>query len=427
MMSIKYKLPLAFLVIAFVTASSTTLFSILYFSRILNTEAQDSVEYLAETISQDNILQALVVLNIHNKMPSYLEELVNTKRLHHIVVTDIVGNELGSAGNISASSGFVQASYPIKKNNKFKFSMPGYQGDVPVAILTIGLSTERYDNITQQAVLNLSLIMLLCIICALILNYFLSRNIIGLEIQAEEANRNLLEKNSELEAFAHTVAHDLKNPINAIIGFAELGIEEMEEMQDDPRREILNKSFEIIIKSGKKSVEIIHSLLLLATVEKQHIQLDKIDMKTVITAVEGRLMPMIEQFQGKLTIPEQFPLVIGYADWIEEIWMNYLTNGLKYGGHPPLLEIGTTLKPNNFVEFWVKDNGRGMSVEETAKLFRQFSRLERDRQRNEGHGLGLSIVRRITNKLGGNAGVESVQGEGSRFYFTLPLASQSSH
>ncbi|EIJ41666.1 signal transduction histidine kinase [Beggiatoa alba B18LD] len=424
-MSIKYKLSLAFLVIAFVTASSTTLFSILYFSRILTTEAQNSVDYLAESVAQDNVLQALVVLNIQNKINSYLEELVQTKRLHHIVITDTSGNELGKAGNTAEPSGFVEATYPIKKTSKYKLSMSGYEHDVIVGNLTIGLSTARYDQITTEAVLNLLMIMLLCILGALGINYILSYNIIKLEVKAEEANRNLIEKNSELEAFAHTVAHDLKNPINAIIGFAELGLEEIEDIAEtDPRREILNKSFEIIIKSSKKSVEIIHSLLLLATVEKQNIQRNIINMHDVLKSVENRLAPMIAQFHGRLLMPEQFPLVLGYADWIEEIWMNYLTNGLKYGGQPPVLEIGATLLEGNFVEFWVQDNGHGMSPEETAKLFRQFSRLERDRQRNEGHGLGLSIVRRITDKLGGHAGVTSRQGEGSRFYFTLPLATK---
>ena len=72
------------------------------------------------------------------------------------------------------------------------------------------------------------------------------------------------------------------------------------------------------------------------------------------------------------------------------------------------------------IRFWVRDNGPGLTPEEQARLFAPFERLHRGRA--EGHGLGLSIVRRIVEKLGGQAGVESEPGQGSLFFFTLPAA-----
>jgi len=72
------------------------------------------------------------------------------------------------------------------------------------------------------------------------------------------------------------------------------------------------------------------------------------------------------------------------------------------------------------VRFWISDNGPGLTPEQQGSLFTDFTRL--DTVRVEGHGLGLSIVRRIVEKLGGQAGVESAVGEGSTFYFTLPGA-----
>ncbi|OQW94331.1 MAG: hypothetical protein BWK79_06425, partial [Beggiatoa sp. IS2] len=77
-------------------------------------------------------------------------------------------------------------------------------------------------------------------------------------------------------------------------------------------------------------------------------------------------------------------------------------------------------KTTNLVRFWVRDNGTGLTPEEQAQLFTPFTRLHKERA--EGHGLGLSIVRRIVEKLGGYAGVESTVGQGSLFYFTLPRA-----
>ncbi len=109
---------------------------------------------------------------------------------------------------------------------------------------------------------------------------------------------------------------------------------------------------------------------------------------------------------------------MGYAPWIEEVWANYLSNGLKYGGQPPLLEIGADRQDDGNIRFWVRDNGPGLTEEAIARLFTPFTRLHKDRA--EGHGLGLSIVQQIVEKLGGEVGVENAESQGSLFYFTLP-------
>jgi signal transduction histidine kinase len=102
------------------------------------------------------------------------------------------------------------------------------------------------------------------------------------------------------------------------------------------------------------------------------------------------------------------------------VWTNYISNGLKYGGQPPCLELGSSIEPDGMVRFWVRDNGRGLTVGAQKVLFTEFTRLEG--MRVEGHGLGLSIVRRIMEKLGGRVGFESQVGQGSLFYFALPAA-----
>jgi signal transduction histidine kinase len=101
------------------------------------------------------------------------------------------------------------------------------------------------------------------------------------------------------------------------------------------------------------------------------------------------------------------------------VWINYLTNALKHGGETERIELGGKRMDNGTAHFWVRDYGPGISPEAQRKLFQPFSRFD---YTTEGHGLGLSIVKRIVEKLGGEAGVESTPGEGSTFYFTLPLA-----
>jgi signal transduction histidine kinase len=115
---------------------------------------------------------------------------------------------------------------------------------------------------------------------------------------------------------------------------------------------------------------------------------------------------------------EAWPVAAGYAPWVEEVWANYVSNALKYGGTPPRIELGATLEGDAMVRFWVRDNGAGLSAEQQSNLFKMYSRL--DTKRVEGHGLGLSIVQRIVNKLGGQVGVESAVGQGCTFSFTLP-------
>jgi signal transduction histidine kinase len=126
---------------------------------------------------------------------------------------------------------------------------------------------------------------------------------------------------------------------------------------------------------------------------------------------------MIEKHYVEIVVPNTWPVALGHGPWVEEVWVNYLSNALKYGGQPPRVELGATEQTDGTVRFWVRDNGPGLTAEEQTRLFRLFTRL--DRVRAKGHGLGLSIAQRIVEKLGGQVGVESEIGQGSVFSFTL--------
>jgi signal transduction histidine kinase len=145
-----------------------------------------------------------------------------------------------------------------------------------------------------------------------------------------------------------------------------------------------------------------------------------VDMAPVIEEAQGRLTNLIAEYSAEIHLPETWPTALGHAPWIEEVWTNYLSNAIKYGGTPPQITAGATPQRNGYVRFWVRDNGRGLSAEEQERLFAEFTRLHQVRA--EGHGLGLSIVRRIVEKLDGDVGVTSEVGSGSTFWFTLPQA-----
>lgn len=219
----------------------------------------------------------------------------------------------------------------------------------------------------------------------------------------------------ELDAYAHTVAHDLKNPLALTISYGEL-LAEMHPFTHENQAIYLER----MQKNGRRMLQIVDELLLLATVIGQdHIPIEPINMPDLIQAVLERFEATIKQTQAEISLPKQCPLALGYGPWIEEVWANYISNALKYGGKPPQITVGfNTSETAGMVRFWVKDNGRGLEPAAQKRLFQEFERL--GQKRVQGHGLGLSVVHRIIERLNGQVGVESELGAGSLFFFTLP-------
>lgn len=228
----------------------------------------------------------------------------------------------------------------------------------------------------------------------------------------------LTERARELDAFAHTVAHDLKNPLGVLVGFAEL----LEEDYASIPTEDMERFLHAIAEKGRKAINIVDELLLLASLRRSEVPVTQLDMAVVVSEALRRLATTIEKQGATVRLPASWPASMGYQPWVEEIWVNYIDNAIKYGGRPAQVELGSDVQSEGMVRFWVRDNGPGLSREAQDKLFTPFTRL--DQVRAQGHGLGLSIVRRIAEKLGGRVGLESsgVPGEGCLFYFTLPAA-----
>jgi PAS domain S-box-containing protein len=226
----------------------------------------------------------------------------------------------------------------------------------------------------------------------------------------------VLARNEDLEAFSRTVAHDLKSPLSNIIGF--IGwLQGQPELPQAERQEYID----IIARNAVKMDGIIDELLLLAQVRKERVEMLPIDTTRLISEAQARLAFMIAESGAVIRVPGAWPAALGYGPWVEEVWANYLSNAIKYGRIPPAalrIELGFDEQPDRFIRFWVRDWGPGVPEEEQADLFQAFG--EHSKVRATGHGLGLSIVRMIVEKMGGQVGVESAPGQGSTFYFTLP-------
>lgn len=231
------------------------------------------------------------------------------------------------------------------------------------------------------------------------------------------AERLLQEQNAELDAFARTVAHDLRSPLTTILGYSEI----LTEMRNRLPPEEVDTALRSISRVGRKMVAIIDELLLLARVRSSEaIPSDALSMSTVIAEVMARLQPLIVGSSASIDCPDSWPRALGYAPWVEAVWTNYLSNAIKYGGTPPVITLGADCVAPGVVRFWVRDNGPGLTPAEQARLFTPFTRLHADRA--DGQGLGLAIVQRIIEKQGGDVGVESMPGAGATFFFTLPAA-----
>jgi signal transduction histidine kinase len=245
--------------------------------------------------------------------------------------------------------------------------------------------------------------------------------LVNIVLEKDESEKDKLLQDSK--SFAQSVAHDLKTPLTTVLGFAAMLSDKQAQIPAEQQKSAL----QAIVRTSLKMNNIIQELLLLAAVRQENVKTGPVHMAGVVNAARQRLWGVIADANIDLVIPEAdcWPAVVGYAPWIEEAWINYISNAIKYGGRPARVELGAEadykVLPNGrkLARFWVRDNGRGIAFEDQSQLFNQFTRL--DQVRAEGHGLGLSIVARIIEKLGGEAGVESFPGQGSTFFFTLPM------
>ncbi len=221
----------------------------------------------------------------------------------------------------------------------------------------------------------------------------------------------------ELDAYAHTIAHDLKSPLSNILLTSEIiGMKYREQLQDDGMTRLSS-----ITSSGKQMNKMIDQLLWLAKLRNPEDAITVVQLQPIVDSALGRFSHLIDEQKIEIQISKDLPVVMGHPQWIEEIFANLISNAIKYMGNDnptPSITIQSDVQGET-VRLEVKDTGIGIKKDDQKRLFEMFTRLHSVKA--EGLGLGLSIVRRIINKLNGEIGIESTYGEGTTFWFTLPL------
>ena len=249
-----------------------------------------------------------------------------------------------------------------------------------------------------------------------------ARNFQELNLTRDELNQRNLEleaTNQELKAYSHTIAHDLKSPLNSIILRSEIVYDNFAE-QMPPKGQAVVKG---IRDSALKMTEMIDQLLWLAKLRNVTSTFVPINMNLVASSAARRFSHMTETI--KVEIQAEMPGAFGHTQWVEEVFANLISNAIKYMGSEnpaPCIRIRGSVQ-DGIGRYEVQDSGIGIEPADQAHLFEMFTRL--NIVQAEGLGLGLSIVHRIVTKLNGKVSVDSTPGVGSTFIFTLPLAPPS--
>lgn len=245
------------------------------------------------------------------------------------------------------------------------------------------------------------------------LNDELEQKVIERTAQLEFANKELETANKDLESFSYSVSHDLRAPIRAIHGYTQILAEDYAESFNAEGMKV----FESITRNSKKMGELIDDLLAFSKLGRKQVSLSTIDMDLLLKNVLEELTE-----DGK-NLPEYYisplPTAQGDKSLIKQVWINLISNAIKYSRHTPQtkIEIGTYEQANHVVYF-VKDNGAGFDMLYYDKLFGVFQRLH-SQEEFEGTGIGLAIVQKIIQRHNGKVWAESELNHGSCFSFTL--------
>lgn len=241
-------------------------------------------------------------------------------------------------------------------------------------------------------------------------------------LEREKRMKLEVEEKERLQ-FLNALAHELKTPLTAIVASAGLLFEELEEERGSPRIRLTQN----IIRATNRLEARLSELLDMAKMESLgfKLTLDLLDIRLLLENIASELLPVANEKRQSLTldIPPSVPMVKTDRQRLEQILLNLLTNAIKFTGEGGRIQLRLIRKEAELV-VEVEDSGPGITEEEQARIFTPYYRIEADRQRFSGLGLGLTLSKQLVELHGGRIWVESEFGKGSTFAFSLPIAEQ---
>nr|WP_298411267.1 ATP-binding protein [uncultured Halomonas sp.] len=294
--------------------------------------------------------------------------------------------------------------------------VPIYDGETLIGMYGIANGHQGYDEALLERLKPFTAT------CALLINLyrqFAERE----QVMQELAHaRDEAERASQAKSeFLSGMSHELRTPLNAILGFAQLLLNSRRSPLDErQRRQVAH-----VEKSGHHLLNLINEVLDLSQIEagRLPLSLEAVSLQVVIQDVVETLAATASQSDVTIEFDECTEDLRVRADYtrLKQVLLNLLSNAIKYNSRPGLVHIHCRPRQET-LRVIVSDTGPGIPMDRHAELFQPFNRLGAEHGAIEGTGIGLSLTKKLVERMNGTIGVASRQGQGSKFWFELPLA-----
>jgi PAS domain S-box-containing protein len=222
-------------------------------------------------------------------------------------------------------------------------------------------------------------------------------------------------KNRELEQFAYIASHDLQEPLQTVISFAEL----LEKEYPDELHRKAGKYLDFIMQAGKRMSNMVKELMAYSLIGRND-ELTDVDCNKIIKAIQDDVDAIITETGATFHI-EELPQLKGYENQLRMLFQNLILNAIKFRKKDTTPSISiSAYRENNHWVFAFKDNGIGIAPEHSQRIFKIFQRLH-NKNEYEGPGIGLAHCQKAAELHGGSIWMDSQPGQGSTFYVSLPI------
>lgn len=384
-----------------------------------------------EEVLQNTLSQVLQIMNIETGWIYLMDE--ESKTLHCAysyglpddVMQSIKELEIGEgiAGRVAlkgepiiienASEDPRISSLAFKRQGIRSFaSIPLYSRTSLIGVMNIGSFGQRLISPDDERLL----ITIGVHMGTVMENILLFQEIADTSEELQDALNLIRQRNEELRSLVSTVSHDLKNPIIAINGFCDRFIKSAAVKLNEKESEYIRA----IQESGKHMERFVSNLLTLSAVENLKLKKEEFPIQQIIDDLTVELAPQLDEKQGSIIVESTLPVIKADRTRVIQVFSNLISNAIKYAHPDRKLMVQIRYKPEAKMHvFSVKDNGIGIPEEHIENVFDIFFRAYDNHA--DGTGIGLSIVKKALNVMGGDIWLKSKVEEGSEFYFTIPM------